>query len=77
MGANTSLVAGDPVAAVRAMNDGGERPMRTLGSLTLCAALLRAGLVDRFRVGVFPVLEHVPTVLDGPPESPSTTVTGA
>jgi riboflavin biosynthesis pyrimidine reductase len=30
--------------------------MRTLGSLTLCRALLQAGLVDRFRVGVFPVI---------------------
>jgi dihydrofolate reductase len=31
-------------------------PMRTLGSLTLCRSLLAAGLVDRFRVGVFPVI---------------------
>ena len=30
--------------------------MRTLGSLTLCRALLAAGLVDRFRVGIFPVI---------------------
>ena len=30
--------------------------MRTLGSLTLCRALLRAGVVDRFRVVVFPVI---------------------
>ena len=34
----------------------GSRPLRTLGSLTLCRALLRAGLVDRFRVVVFPVI---------------------
>ena len=78
----------------------GDRSLRTLGSLTLCRSLLSAGLVDRFRVVVFPVitgstghdriydgypdvalemvdhrtfdgrtqlLEHVPTVLDGPP----------
>ena len=32
-------------------------PMRTLGSLTLCRSLLQAGLVDRFRVVVFPVIE--------------------
>jgi len=31
-------------------------PMRTLGSLTLCRSLLEAGLVDRFRVVVFPVI---------------------
>ena len=30
--------------------------MRTLGSLTLCRSLLKAGLVDRFRVVVFPVI---------------------
>ena len=30
--------------------------MRTLGSLTLCRSLLSAGLVDRFRVVVFPVI---------------------
>ena len=30
--------------------------MRTMGSLTLCRSLLQAGLVDRFRVVVFPVI---------------------
>ena len=30
--------------------------MRTLGSLTLCRSLLEAGLVDRFRVVIFPVI---------------------
>jgi dihydrofolate reductase len=33
----------------------GAKSMRTLGSLTLCRSLLKAGLVDRFRVVVFPV----------------------
>jgi dihydrofolate reductase len=54
--ANTQLVAQDPVESVRAMNDEGIRPMRTIGSLTLCRSLLEAGLVDRFRVVVFPVI---------------------
>jgi dihydrofolate reductase len=54
--ANTQLVTGDPVDAVREMKETGTTSMRTLGSLTLCRALLRAGLVDRFRVGVFPVI---------------------
>jgi dihydrofolate reductase len=53
--ANTRLVAGDAVDAVRAMKaDGAE--MRTLGSVSLCRSLLKAGLVDRFRVVVFPVI---------------------
>jgi riboflavin biosynthesis pyrimidine reductase len=30
--------------------------MRTMGSLSLCRSLLKAGLVDRFRVVVFPVI---------------------
>ena len=53
---NTQLVAQDAVDAVRAMKDKGSRSMRTMGSLTLCRSLLNAGLVDRFRVVVFPVI---------------------
>ena len=54
--ANTRLVSGDAVEAVREMKREGNSPMRTLGSLTLCRSLLKAGLVDRFRVVVFPVI---------------------
>jgi dihydrofolate reductase len=53
---NTQLVTGDAVEAVRGMKDNGNTPMRTIGSLALCRALLSAGLVDRFRVVVFPVI---------------------
>jgi dihydrofolate reductase len=52
---NTQLVTHDPADAVREMKDKGTS-MRTLGSLTLCRSLLKAGLVDRFRVVVFPVI---------------------
>lgn len=54
--ANTQLVAGDAVEAVREMKSAGSESMRTVGSLTLCRSLLNAGLVDRFRVVVFPVI---------------------
>ena len=54
--ANTRLVRGDTVGAVRALKDDGAEPLRTLGSLALCRSLLTAGLVDRFRVVVFPVI---------------------
>ena len=54
--ANTQLVAQDAVEWVRAMKEEGTRSMRTIGSLTLCRSLLEAGLVDRFRVVVFPVI---------------------
>ena len=53
---NTELVSGDAVEAVRHLKESGTRPLTTLGSLTLCRSLLTAGLVDRFRVGVFPVI---------------------
>jgi dihydrofolate reductase len=54
--ANSTLVTRDPVEAVREMKATGTTSMRTLGSLTLCRSLLSAGLVDRFRVVVFPVI---------------------
>ncbi|GAB3040345.1 dihydrofolate reductase family protein [Parafrigoribacterium mesophilum] len=54
--ANTTLVSTDPVAAVRAMKEESDRPLRTLGSVSLCRALLRAGLVDIYRVVIFPVI---------------------
>ncbi|HET6623862.1 MAG TPA: dihydrofolate reductase family protein, partial [Gaiellaceae bacterium] len=53
---NSRLVSGDAVAAVRELKDDGGDSMRTLGSLTLCRSLLQAGLVDRYRVVVFPVI---------------------
>jgi dihydrofolate reductase len=54
--ANTQLVTGDAVEAVGEMKANGPQSMRTIGSLTLCRSLLNAGLVDRFRVVVFPVI---------------------
>ena len=53
---NTQLVSDDAVDAVREMKKNGTSPLRTLGSLALCRSLLTAGLVDRFRVVVFPVV---------------------
>ena len=53
---NARLVARDPAEAVREMKDEGSKSMRTIGSLTLCRSLLEAGLVDRFRVVIFPVI---------------------
>jgi dihydrofolate reductase len=69
--ANTRPVNGDAVAAVREMKQNGSAPMRTLGSLALCRSLLAAGLVDRFRVVVFPVVNGQTgreRIYDGYPE---------
>jgi dihydrofolate reductase len=53
---NSTLVTGDAVQAVAEMKRTGDRPLSTLGSLSLCRSLLAAGLVDRFRLVVFPVI---------------------
>jgi dihydrofolate reductase len=54
--ANTTLVRGDAVEAVRAMKQEGSGILSTLGSVSLARSLMRAGLVDRFRVVIFPVI---------------------
>jgi dihydrofolate reductase len=54
--ANTRVVARDAVEAVREMKVSEPKSMRTIGSLTLCRSLLKAGLVSRFRVVIFPVI---------------------
>jgi dihydrofolate reductase len=54
--ANTTLVRGDAVQAVRAMKEEGSGILSTLGSVSLSRSLLRAGVVDRFRVVMFPVI---------------------
>jgi dihydrofolate reductase len=53
---NSTLVHGDAVASVREMKENGDRSLRTIGSLALCRSLVQAGLVDRFRVVMFPVI---------------------
>jgi dihydrofolate reductase len=45
--------------------------LRTLGSLSLCRSLLEAGVVDRFRVVVFPVITGATgkaRIFDGDPD---------
>nr|MDT0665123.1 dihydrofolate reductase family protein [Micromonospora sp. DSM 115978] len=44
------------VAFVRELKENESRQLRTLGSVSLCRSLIAAGLVDRFRVVVFPVI---------------------
>jgi dihydrofolate reductase len=54
--ANTRLISEDAIEAVKKMKQEGDNSMRTIGSVSLCRSLLKAGLVDRFRVVVFPVI---------------------
>ncbi|MDR6417040.1 dihydrofolate reductase family protein [Pseudarthrobacter sulfonivorans] len=53
---NSELVTGDAVEAVKEIKRARTGPLSTLGSLSLCRSLLSAGLVDRFRVVIFPVI---------------------
>jgi dihydrofolate reductase len=54
--ANATLVRDDAVAFVRTMKESGTDLISTIGSISLCRSLLRADLVDRFRVVMFPVI---------------------
>jgi len=53
---NSVLVREDAIDFVRRLKAESDRPLRTLGSVSLCRSLLGAGLVDRYRVVVFPVI---------------------
>ena len=53
---NSELVTGDAVEAVAEMKRTRTGTLSTLGSLSLSRSLLTAGLVDRFRLVVFPVI---------------------
>jgi len=69
--ANTELVGDDPVEAVREMKRRDSRELRTLGSVSLSRSLLAAGVVDRFRVVIFPVITGVTgrnRIFDGYPD---------
>ncbi len=52
--ANTTLVRQDASEAVAAMKREPGDPLRVIGSLSLGRSLLRDGLVDRYRLVVFP-----------------------
>lgn len=53
---NSTLVREDAIAFVHRLKEESDVPLRTIGSLALCRSLLVAGLADRFRVVVFPVI---------------------
>jgi dihydrofolate reductase len=69
--ANTRLVTGDAVEAVRAMKEDSHIEMRTLGSVGLCRSLITAELVDRFRVVVFPVVTVQPAKIGSMTDIPT------
>lgn len=52
--ANTTVITGDPLEAVRALRDEPGRDVIITGSIQLCHALIGAGLVDLYRMFVYP-----------------------
>ena len=53
---NTRLIRGDLGAAIGALKRQSPVPLRSIGSITLVAGMIRLGLVDRLRVAVFPLI---------------------
>ena len=53
---DATLVSGDAVDVVARLKEGSDVPLVSHGSLSMNRALLAAGLVDRVRLSVFPVI---------------------
>jgi dihydrofolate reductase len=54
---NSTVLSGDPVVEVRALKEEPGRDIVVTGSITLCHALIEAGLVDEFRFFVYPAVQ--------------------
>jgi dihydrofolate reductase len=54
---NSTVLPGDPVGEVEALKEGPGQDIVVTGSITLCHTLIRAGLVDEFRLFVYPVVQ--------------------
>ena len=54
---NSTILTGDPVAEVRTLKEEPGKDIVVTGSITLCHALIDAGLVDQYRLFVYPVVQ--------------------
>jgi dihydrofolate reductase len=54
---NSTVLAGDPVTDVRALKEQPGQDIVVTGSITLCHTLIAAGLVDEYRLFVYPVVQ--------------------
>ncbi len=54
---NSTVLSGDPVAAVRALKEQPGQDVVVTGSITLVHALVAAGLVDEYRLFTYPVVQ--------------------
>lgn len=54
---NSTVLSGDPVAEVRALKEQPGQDIVVTGSITLCHTLIAAGLVDEYRLFVYPLVQ--------------------
>ena len=54
---NSTVLSGDPVEQVGALKEQAGHDMVVTGSITLCHTLIEAGLVDEYRLFVYPVVQ--------------------
>lgn len=54
---NSVVLSGDPIAEVAALKERPGGDIVVTGSITLCHALIAAGLVDEFRLFVYPAVQ--------------------
>ncbi len=54
---NSTILSGDPVEEVRALKGQSGQDIVVTGSITLCHTLIEAGLVDEYRLFVYPVVQ--------------------
>jgi dihydrofolate reductase len=54
---HTTVISGDPVPQVRALKKQQGTDIVITGSITLCHTLIEAGLVDEYRLFIYPVVQ--------------------
>ncbi|PXY32367.1 dihydrofolate reductase family protein [Prauserella muralis] len=54
---NSTILSGDPVPRVRALKEQPGKDIVVTGSISLCHTLIEAGLVDEYRLFVYPVVQ--------------------
>ena len=54
---NTTIVSTDPLGTIRRLKEQPGKDIVVTGSITLCHALIAEGLVDQFRLFVYPIVQ--------------------
>ena len=54
---NTTVLSGDPVEEIRALKEEAGKDIVVTGSISLCHTLIEGGVVDEYRLFVYPVVQ--------------------